>query len=839
MLAILISPMEEKQNQPLISDNEYQSLYEYQQTLETFHKHLAARKTLPSLGQHPILKAFFGSRVRILQAQCGRSAGKTFIICYMAWRFASLNPNTLVYIICPQIRQGKKIYWMPKRLQMFGPREFLLDGDAGIRESETRIVFKNGSTIIVDGCENYDALRGIKPDLVFYDEFQHHTPFFDEEVMQPNLSGGKVQLAVFGTPPKRHCYYSEFQETVRNKVAAGDATYFYTELPSWINPTLDPEWFVQKKADLIAKGKFSLWLREYEGKNATDTEGAILITYKKDKHVKPLSWILDKLKDQWSYLQWYAVFDPGTASCFAALFIAHNPYTRDTYVVDEIYETIRENCTAGKIYSRAKDIMAKYCKPQEWLKVYDEAGTWFANEVNDGLMPTQKHKANQSAIAEDGRPGESVLMSLFASSKLILADHLGETVQQKGLLWELENYVKDEKGNYPTTWDHAVDCLARGTLVDTVSGPVPIEDLVGKKGWVHSVDGLDFFDHCQMTHESEPLFEVEFDNGSKVRATANHQFLLDTGQWKELHMLRPHDKIALSTSYLKGAKHVRRDCNFNSSKVQRPRLLSLWKIFQLAKAYKERLFSSTSRRLGIPQRANSKRQMCSSFRWKSGQQLNRKLNLNGLRGTQHLAHAKRCGAQRKDEATSLPEARCLSGCVKSLEENARRESLAQTTCQGMCRSLEDGHKDTSSLCFLRRAVRWLSAQAKRMLLPILLEESKEIQKNRYPTYTTKVISITPSGTGKTYCMRLRRSHAFSVNGGVVVHNCLFYFVNHALPSIDESIPKVPYKEEWEDDIQKRDTFESLFREQKQKNDFTEQIQEDFFDYEEEMLEWIN
>jgi hypothetical protein len=68
---------------------------------------------------------------------------------------------------------------------------------------------------------------------------------------------------------------------------------------------------------------------------------------------------------------------------------------------------------------------------------------------------------------------------------------------------------------------------------------------------------------------------------------------------------------------------------------------------------------------------------------------------------------------------------------------------------------------------------------------------------------------------------------------------LFYFVNHALPSIDESIPRVPYREEWEDDIQKRDTFESLFRERKQKDDFAEQIQEDFYDYEEDSFEWIN
>jgi len=437
----------------ILSDEARGVLNRQNEVLSKLHAHLKAVDRFPHEGQADVIKAFFNDRKKIIQGQCGRSFGKTETVLYIAWRYALLNPGKEIYIICPELKQAKKLYWLPKRLQNYGPQEFVFEH----RESELRTVFTNGSYIILDGCENYEAMRGIKPDLVFYDEFQHHSQYFDEEVMQPNLSSGKVSLVAFGTPPKVDCHYVHFRDNMLNNIARGNNKYLYIELPSDKNPTLDTEWLKEKKADLIRRDKYNIWLREYEGKMVFDTDSAIFPFFSEKKHVYAHSYLVNVIHRDRNKLRWYDLYDPGTSTTFAGLFIAHNPYTGQIFVLDEIYAQERKECTTQAVYKKSIEIRADlYDYEDEWLGYYDEAAAWFANEVQDqfgrNLMPTHKQKKHRTN--EEARAGESILnAAMMAEGLFLVSDRCQKFV------WEILQYVIGEGGKYPTKNDHLMDLV--------------------------------------------------------------------------------------------------------------------------------------------------------------------------------------------------------------------------------------------------------------------------------------------------------------------------------------------------------------------------------------------
>jgi len=427
-----------------------------QEQLSALHRHLVSQRRFPHPEQGPVLRALFAENRSVIMGQCGRSYGKTEIILYIAWRFSLTHPGAETYIICPELKQAKKIYWFSRRIQRYGPRHFVAEE----WESKLQLIFKNSSHIILDGCENVEALRGIKPDLVIYDEFQHHSHFFDEEVMQPNLSSGRVSLVVMGTPPKRHCYYVDFRNVVLQKIKEQNPRYAYFELPSWCNPTLDRKWLEEKKKDLFAQGKQNVWYREYEGKLLFDTESAIFPMFHPPTMVLPHENIAEIIKKDQKKLQYWAVFDPGTATCFAVLFVAYNPYTSEVFLLDEIYETIRSETNASKIWSRANQIKTLYNDDLPvWTNLYDEAAAWFETEVRSEfsenefvLIPTKKERRN-TIDSQEGRPGESLIMNAMLQKKFFVSSRCPKFV------WEIEQYTKDEFGRYPTSHDHLMDCL--------------------------------------------------------------------------------------------------------------------------------------------------------------------------------------------------------------------------------------------------------------------------------------------------------------------------------------------------------------------------------------------
>ena len=398
-------------------------------------------------GQILIAKKIFSDSIRVVQVQCGRSFGKTEAVLYVAWVYALLNDNALVYIICPERTHAKKIYWTPRRLQDYGPQEYVLEH----RDSDLITVFKNGSKIVLDGCENAKSLRGIKPNLVVYEEFQEHSKEFDEEVMQPNLIAKRSKLLVVGTPPKDDCYYVEFRKKLLAAIEKKDYSRWYTEAPSEMNPSLDKVELRKKKEELIRQGDEKIWLREYMGQLIYGGEGAIFPHWDRKRHIYTQSSLLLFLEKDKAKLKWFTICDPGTITCFAVLFGCYNPYTSQLYLLDEIYEKDTKKTDVKSIWNRIRAIEDRLYPGGKWRRYYDEAEAWFQREVqvNYGvaLMPTEKYHRNPETDI-------SILKSLMAEEAQFLVSSSCES-----LIWEIENYVADEKGRFPDKNDHLIDDL--------------------------------------------------------------------------------------------------------------------------------------------------------------------------------------------------------------------------------------------------------------------------------------------------------------------------------------------------------------------------------------------
>ena len=96
--------------------------------------------------------------------------------------------------------------------------------------------------------------------------------------------------------------------------------------------------------------------------------------------------------------------------------------------------------------------------------------------------------------------------------------------------------------------DHA--CITGDTLINTVDGYTQIKDLVGKTGFVNTINPITGenivckFDNVIMTSEEAEIIEIEFDNGEILKITENHPVLTDSG-WKNAGSLIKEDNVVI------------------------------------------------------------------------------------------------------------------------------------------------------------------------------------------------------------------------------------------------------------------------------------------------------
>jgi len=89
-------------------------------------------------------------------------------------------------------------------------------------------------------------------------------------------------------------------------------------------------------------------------------------------------------------------------------------------------------------------------------------------------------------------------------------------------------------------------CLAKDTMVTTKKGLFPIQDLIGKEVEIWDGDQWVMVDNFRVTGENREMLKIELQDGSTLRATPNHNFILSDGSIKKASELNIDDELKTS-----------------------------------------------------------------------------------------------------------------------------------------------------------------------------------------------------------------------------------------------------------------------------------------------------
>lgn len=426
--------------------------------LETkFYDHLKAQELYPHAGQKLVIKILFKYKKKKVFLQCGRNFGKSHLMCLAAVLYAIMRPNSRVYIIAPLRAQAYEIYWASQLLHSMIPRDLLLDGDAAFNKSELRAYFKNGSFIKIEGADNEDALRGIKPHWVGRDERQAWKKEAIDS-MEPNLLAHQAVCFDIGTPPDRENHFTDDAKYFEAQMKAGNKDFFYLRQPTSANPRISKDELAQIRRKFVERGEEEVYVREYDAIFVPGGASAIFKVFNRDRHTRPRDWIYARLAKDFGKCEMWVVCDPGSTTVFAVGFFIINRYTGEVFLVDEIYEKDDKACSTGQIWPRVLSIEAARFGSHMPIRYYDEAAAWFLNELcnqfphNCGITPTNKkayerdttYNADSCSVVKDG----------FSMGKFYIAEECPNAIM------EVINYHKNDKGLIaPNQPDHMVDVI--------------------------------------------------------------------------------------------------------------------------------------------------------------------------------------------------------------------------------------------------------------------------------------------------------------------------------------------------------------------------------------------
>ena len=84
------------------------------------------------------------------------------------------------------------------------------------------------------------------------------------------------------------------------------------------------------------------------------------------------------------------------------------------------------------------------------------------------------------------------------------------------------------------------------TLISTPKGKIPIKELVNTNGLVYCYDGKEIitrqYKDCEITQRNVEIYELELENGYKIRGTYDHPVLTKKG-YKLLGELNSNDEV--------------------------------------------------------------------------------------------------------------------------------------------------------------------------------------------------------------------------------------------------------------------------------------------------------
>ena len=404
-------------------------------------------------GQINALRPLYENNIKTLMLPCGRKFGKTDAAGFVLWKQALFEPGSACYYIAPEGSHARQLIWNNNRIQKFIGKESS-KYIKNIKNQEMKIEFKNGSFIQLMGSENWAAGNGLTPHIAVYDEFKAFHPQWHIE-FAPNRAAKAAPLVIIGTLPKPGDRNMDQYNQVLD-YCKKDKNSFVSVQTTWDNPINHlPEQKAiidQEIERLRDHGDEDIVQREYYSKIVAGGSSSVFPMLSEKDHVVDHKQLYNHVKRDIKKMEWFCVADPGTTTCFAVLFGAINPYTKEVFILDEIYEKNQKETSTRLIYPRIKKKMKElnpYIDEDDWFKVYDEAGAWFANEVlvsyHTTFFKTEKRHG-------DKQEGISLIKDMLLHNIVSISSRC------KDLFNEMQMYAKDSKGKIPKKNDHLIDC---------------------------------------------------------------------------------------------------------------------------------------------------------------------------------------------------------------------------------------------------------------------------------------------------------------------------------------------------------------------------------------------
>jgi len=198
---------------------------------------------------HPKQKEIIQSKKRFKIVRAGRRSGKTVLQVEQMLYTAVFGKDRNIFYISPTQKQSRSIVWEALK------RRVGKMGEANEGRLEMKIPTKDGgkSTIYLSGWENRENFRGLKANLIVFDELDTMRNFFIgwQEIFYPALMDVSGSATFIGTPKKENPNLRRLEKEAKTNLDFG--VFRFT--------TLDNPHIPQKEKD---KAKIELDPQAYQ-----------------------------------------------------------------------------------------------------------------------------------------------------------------------------------------------------------------------------------------------------------------------------------------------------------------------------------------------------------------------------------------------------------------------------------------------------------------------------------------------------------------------------------------------------------------------------------------------
>lgn len=204
---------------------------------------------------------------RYIVINCGRRAGKSFLVAPRMLQYASEHPKSTVWYIAPNYKQAESIMW--SMLREVVPMHAI----AKKNETKLSITLTNGSEILLKGAEDPDSLRGNKIDFCVFDECAFIAKWEQVwKVIRPTLVDSKANVWFISTPNG----FNHFKEMSERT----DRDWAYHHYTSYDNPFIEAAELDSARAEMDEDSFAQEFLGEFR-----KMTGLIYRAFKRETHM--------------------------------------------------------------------------------------------------------------------------------------------------------------------------------------------------------------------------------------------------------------------------------------------------------------------------------------------------------------------------------------------------------------------------------------------------------------------------------------------------------------------------------------------------------------------------